>query len=150
YTFGTLKAPTVDTARSQAKAWLEGVKAEAATGPAFAAIWDAADTPLLDRVTATLALGDSSAAKLLADARDPAAAPPKDVPALLRDAKLSPFYRANLALAYAKALTAKRVYEEALDALKTAVPEQVVDPAAYYFHKAVAEHALIQKKDATN
>src|SRR5262249_10638696 len=59
------------------------------------------------------------------------------------------FYRANLALAYAKALSGKRVYEEALEALKAAVPEQVVDPAAYYFHKAVTEHALIQKREAT-
>ena len=28
------------------------------------------------------------------------------------------------------------------------MPEQVVDPAGYYFHKAVAEHALIQKKES--
>src|SRR5205085_10416843 len=32
---------------------------------------------------------------------------------------------------------------------RAAVPEQGVDPAAYYFHKAVAEHALVQKKEAT-
>jgi hypothetical protein len=150
YTFGTLKAPSVDAARTQAQTWLETVKADAASSPAFAAIWDAADTPLLDRVSATLALGDSAAAKLLGEARDSASSPPKEVPALLRDAKLPAFYRANLALAYAKALTGKRVYEEALDALKTAVPEQVVDPAAFYFHKAVAEHALIQKKEAAS
>ena len=82
--------------------------------------------------------------------RDPAATPPKEVPAILRDAKLPSYFRANLALSYAKALTGKRVYEEALESLKYAVPEQVVDPAAYYFHKAVAEHALLQKKDAAN
>ncbi|HEX4590968.1 MAG TPA: hypothetical protein VH120_13615, partial [Gemmataceae bacterium] len=51
---------------------------------------------------------------------------------------------------YAKALSGKRVYEEALEALKTAVPEQVADPAGYYFHKAVAEHALMQKKEAAH
>jgi hypothetical protein len=149
YTFGTLKAPTFDGARAQAKDWFDNPNSKG-TAPAFDAIWNATDTPLLDRVAATFMLGDPGAAKLLTDARDPAASAPKEVPPLLRDAKLPPFYRSNLALAYAKALAGKRVYEEALDALKTAVPEQVVDPAAYYFHKAVAEHALIQKKEASN
>lgn len=147
YTFGNLKAPAVEKVRGEAHAWLasRGISDEAA----FKAIWDS-DKPILDRVTETLILGDANAAKLLAEARDPAATPPKEVPAILRDTKLPPFYRYNLALAYAKALSGKRIYEESLDALKAAVPEQVVDPSAYYFHKAVAEHALTQKKDAIN
>ncbi len=147
YTFGTLKAPTADAARAQARDWLASVgKADDA---AFDAAWGK-DKPLLDRVADVLALGDPAAAKLLAEARDPAAPAPKEVPAMLRDAKRPAFYRYNLALAYAKALSGKRVYEEALDALKAAVPEQTVDPAAYYFHKAVAEHGLIQKKEAAH
>jgi hypothetical protein len=148
YTFGTLKTPTVEAARAQARDWLM-TAGKPAGDAAFNAIWDG-DKPLLDRVTDTLVLGDPAAAKLLADARDPASAAPKEVPALLRDAKLPAFYRNNLALAYAKALSGKRVYEEALDALHAAIPEQVVDPAGYYFHKAVAEHALIQKKEAVH
>jgi hypothetical protein len=147
YTFGSLKTPTADAARAQAQDWLKSVGKTGDAG--FNAIWDG-DKPLLDRVTETLILGDPAAAKLLAEARDPSAPAPKEVPALLRDAKLPGFYRHNLALSYAKALSGKRVYEEALDALKAAVPEQVVDPAAYYFHKAVAEHALIQKKEAVH
>jgi hypothetical protein len=150
YSFGTLKTPTVDAARAQAQAWLAGVQVGNGRSADFAAIWDAADKPLLDRVTDTFVLGDPAAAKLLAEARDPAAPAPKEVPALLRDAKLPAFYRNNLALAYAKALSGKRIYEEALDALRAAVPEQVVDPAAYYFHKAVAEHALVQKKESVH
>jgi hypothetical protein len=146
YTFGTLKTPTAEAARAQARDWLM-TAGKPAGDAAFNAIWDA-DKPLLDRVADTLTLGDPAAAKLMAEARDPAAPAPKDVPALLRDAKAPAFYRNNLALAYAKALSGKRVYEEALDALRAAVPEQVVDPAAYYFHKAVAEHALIQKKES--
>jgi hypothetical protein len=47
-----------------------------------------------------------------------------------------------------QALAARRVYEEALDALKTAKVEQVVDPAAYLFHKAVFEHAMLRQDDA--
>lgn len=149
YAFGTLKTPTLDSARTQAKIWLDGVKPGASTSAEFTKIWDAADTAMLDRVAATIVLGDASAAKLLADAKDPSAAPPKELPAAFRDVKSPAFYRANLAVAYAKALTGKRIYEEALEALKVVAPETVVDPAAYYFHKAVAEHALIQKKEAS-
>src|SRR5262249_6202957 len=39
-------------------------------------------------------------------------------------------------------------YEEALETLLTFKPEQVVDPASFLFHKAVAEHGLMLKKDA--
>ena len=88
YTFGTLKTPTADAVRAQARAWLEGTGYTDAA--AFAAVWEA-DKPLLDRVTDTLALGDAAAAKLLAEARDPAAPAAKEVPALLRDAKLPAF-----------------------------------------------------------
>jgi len=99
-------------------------------------------------VTDTLALGNTDAAKLLAEARDPGTAAPKEVPSLIRDTKLPGYFRANLALAYAKALSNRRVYEEALDALAAVRPEQVVDPSAYFFHRAVAEHALVRKNDA--
>jgi hypothetical protein len=149
YSFGALKAPAADAARAQAEQWLESAgKTDEAARRAFAAIWDQADRPILDRVAETLALGNPDAARLLAEARDPAAPAPKEVPAVIRDANQAPFLRHNLAVAYAKALAAKRVYEEALEALRAVVPEQVVDPAAYYFHKAVAEHALVQKKEA--
>jgi len=40
------------------------------------------------------------------------------------------------------------VFEEALDVLKTVKADQVVDPGAYFFHRAVAEHALLLKDDA--
>jgi hypothetical protein len=146
--FGTLRAPAPDAARSQALAWLKGVgKADDATLQKFDDLWKT-DAPLLDKVAATLALGDANAAQLLKDARDPDAAAPTEVPALLKDAKQPAFYRNNLALAYGKALAGRKVYEEALEAFKVARPEQVVDPAALYFHKAVAEHALMLKTEA--
>ena len=146
YTFGTLKTPTVESARAKARDWLV-TTGKPVDDAAFNAIWEA-DKPILDRVTETLVLGDPAAAKLLAEARDPAAPAPKESRPCFGTPSFPVFYRNNLALAYAKALSGKRVYEEALDALQAAVPEQVVDPAAYYFHKAVAEHALIQKKEA--
>jgi hypothetical protein len=148
--FGTLRAPSSDAARGQALDWLKGVgKTDEATQKAVAAVWDS-DRPLLDKVAETLALGDADAAQLLAEARDPSIPAPTAVPALLKDAKRPVFYRANLALAYGKALASRKVYDEALDALKAARPEQVVDPASYFFHKAVAEHSLLLKNEASD
>src|SRR5262249_29248615 len=116
---GSLKAPSVEATRSQALDWLKGVRPMAeATPKEFDGIWGDADRPLLDRVAGTLALGDPQAAKLLAEARDSSTAAPTTVPAMLKDEKQSAFYRANLALAYAKALSNRRIHEEALDALR--------------------------------
>jgi len=148
--FGTLRALPPDAARSQAEAWLKGVgKADDTTQKAFAAVWQA-DRPVLDKVADTLALGDADAKKLLDEARDPSTAAPIEVPGLLKDAKKPAFFRSNLALAYGKALSNRRIYEEALDSLNVARTEQVVDPASHLFHKAVAEHALMKSKDANN
>src|SRR5262249_34347565 len=102
----------------------------------------------LDRVADTLALGDAEAAKLLNAARDVNGPAPTAAPALLKDAKRPTYFRANLGLAYARALSNRRIHEEALETLKAVRPEQVVDPGAYFFHRAVAEHALMQKGEA--
>ena len=40
------------------------------------------------------------------------------------------------------------MYEESLAALSGVQAEATVDPAAYFFHRAVAEHALMKKDDA--
>jgi hypothetical protein len=146
--FGTLQALSPDEARGQALTWLKAVgKFNDANVQAFEQIWSA-DRPVMDRVAQTLALGDEEAAKLLALARDPSKPAPTAVPAALKDGKKPAFYKANLALAFAKALSNRRIYEESLEALKAVKPEQVVDPASYLFHRAVAEHALLLKDQA--
>lgn len=146
--FGTLRAPGPEEVRGQALTWLKGVgKSDADTLKAFDEIW-ATDRPVVDRVAQTLALGDPEAAKLLTAARDSSKSAPTAAPEALKDSKLPVFYRANLALAFAKALSNRRVYEEALETLKAVKPEQVVDPATYLFHRAVAEHALLLKEQA--
>lgn len=144
--FLTLHAPGVEEAKGQALAWLKGTgKSDAASLKAFEALWSA-DQPLLERVVGTLELGEPEAGKLLRSAREQAA--PTEVPALLKDAKLPAFLRANLGLAYAKTLSNRKVFEEALEVLRSLKPDQVVDPAAYFFHRAVAEHALLLKDEA--
>lgn len=146
-TFGVIRAPGLETVRGQAAEWLKTTgKFDQA---AFDALWKQTDRPLLDLLADTFALGNPDAKKLLEEARDISAPPPAQVPDLLKDTKLPTFFRANLALAYAQALANRRVYEEALEVLKTLKGEQVVDPAAFYFHKAVTEHGTLQKADAT-
>lgn len=145
--FGALEPASVETVRAEAEAWVKKVGLTDAKKQRFAVIWKAADRTLVDRVNDTLLL-DDTAAKLLAAARDANSAAPTDVPAVITDTKQPVFYRANLALAYAKALSARRVYEEALATLRAVKAEDVVDPAAYLFHRAVAEHAMLFKDDA--
>jgi hypothetical protein len=147
--FGSLRSATSDEAREQAAKWLKSTgKSDEATTKAFDAIWADEETPVLEKVTQTLCLGSEDAKKLLADTNDPKASAPTEVPGILKDTKMNPFMRANLSLAYAKALSNRRVYEESLESLKTIKVEQVVDPAQYLFLKAIAEHALIMKREA--
>jgi len=148
-TFEALEGLTSEAAQARAEAWLKAVApGDPAKTRQLASIWRQDGRTVLDRLADTFALGSADAARLLVEARNPLAPAPVQVPALLRDAKLPDFVRANLTLAYAKALSGRRVHEEALDALKLFRPEQTVDPAAYLFHRAVCEHALLLKKEA--
>jgi hypothetical protein len=146
--FGALRTLAPDTAKAQALDWLKAVKGDGQALQAFEAIWKDPDRMVLDQVADTLALGDPEAAKLLTDARDATSPAPTKVPAILKDSKRPLFFRANLALAYAKALTGRRVYEESLAALKTCKVEQVVDPGSYLFYRSVAEYTLQLRADA--
>jgi len=140
FTFGALRTPAPEAAKAQAEAWL---KAAGKMDPkAFNAIWADEDATILDKVAETLKLGNEDAAKLLAESANAENVAPKQVPTLLEDTKQNPYLRANLALAYGRNLISARVYEEGWKALKAVPPELVVDPGCYFFHKAVAEHAL--------
>ncbi len=150
--FGSLEPANPAAVKAEAEAWFKKTVTDAATKAKFDAIWKAENRPLLDRVVETLVL-DKGTAKLLADASNPLVPAPcgaKAVPAAVKDKKRPAFYRANLALAYAKALSNRRIYEEALDTLKAVKADEVADPSAYLFHRAVAEFAMLQKKEATN
>src|SRR5204862_479956 len=105
-TFGALDASSVEAARASALAWMRQTgKTDEATLRQFEILWKQADRSILDRVADSLALGDAAAAKLLAEANDPQAPAPTAIPEILQDAKRPLFYRANLALAYARALS---------------------------------------------
>jgi hypothetical protein len=140
---GVIKGPNFAQAKASALAWLTENKADAATLQRAEELWNpAADRPLLDRVAETLLLGDTDARALITMLRDPASPAPQGVPEYLKDAKRSAFLRANLGLYFARQLATKRTYDETLEAIKLIRPEQVVDPASYYFFRAVAENKL--------
>jgi hypothetical protein len=146
FTFGALRAASPEAAKAQAEAWLKSVNKF--DQKALDAIWAQEDLTVLDKVAEALKLGSADAKKLLDESAFADKSAPKAVPAILKDTKQNSFFRANLALAYARNLSSARVYEEALGALEAVPAEQVVDPASYFFHKAVAEHALIKKEKA--
>ena len=146
YSFGALKATSPEAAKAMAEAWLK--KAGKFDQAAFNGIWSQDEVSVLDRTIASLELGSADVKKAMDVARNSGAVAPKEVPAFLKDEKQDSYVRANAALGFARGLTNGRVYEESLETLQAVKAEQTVDPAAYYFHRAVAEHALIKKDDA--
>lgn len=144
YGFSSLKAMSPDAAKAKCAAWLKAQNKFDQT--AFDAIWAAKDRSTLDRVADSIALGNPDAAAVVADARNPNSPVPSSIPAVLSDPKLDSFVRTNLAFVFAKSAANKKAYEEALDALSLegVAPEQVVDPASFFFFKAVAAHSLAQ------
>jgi len=144
--FSTMKATTAEAAKAKAEAWLKSVgKFDQA---AFDKIWADEKRTVLDRTADSLALANTEVAALLANVRKQDSIP-SEVPGILKDDKQDNFFRTNVALAFAKAAANKKVYEEALEALKSVNPEYAVDPASYFFFKAVAEHATMKKDAAT-
>jgi hypothetical protein len=135
-------------AKTKALAWLKGLKDDEATLRAFDALWANDDRTVLDLVAETLALGDAEAAKLLAGAADESALLPDGPPPATRDRSRPEFYRSNLGLAYGRTLANRGLYQESLDVLRLVRPEQVVDPAAYHFHRAVGEYNLLLADEA--
>ena len=145
--FGALDSMSAEQAKTKLEVWLKEVgKSDDAK---LKAIWSDDKRSILDRVADSLALGDPIAATLMAEARDPNAPAPIVLPAVFKNEKTSAFYRANLALIYARSLTNRKVYEEALDTLKLFSADQVCDPSAYLFHRAVCEHGMLHKPEAT-
>jgi hypothetical protein len=140
---GVIKGPSFDQAKATALTWLKESKADESALKTAETLWNPAqDRPLLDRVAETLLLGDADARSLITMLRDPASPSPQGVPEFLKDSKRPAFLRANLGLYFARQLATRRTYDESLEVLKLIRPEQVVDPASYYFFRAVAENKL--------
>ena len=140
YRFGTLRAMPEEAAKERMQAWLKSQKKY--DEAKFTALWNQSSRPLLDRVADLIGQAVPEAAAALAEARAMEDLPPASSPEILRNTQLDPFIRTNLAAAYSQLLARRRAYEESLLATQGIQPELLVDPAAYYFYKSVAEHAL--------
>jgi len=144
-----LEGMSDEVAETKAQAWFKAaVNNNADKMKKFQKIWSNQEATVLERLAATFEEGNANAAQLLSTARDANAPAPKEVATIFKDVKADKFFRNNLALAYARSLSNRRIHEEALAILKTTSPEEVADPAAYLFHRAVCEHALLLKTDA--
>jgi hypothetical protein len=149
FSFGTLRTAAPETVKQQALDWLAQTgRLNDQTRQHVERTFADTNGSMLDKLAAVLSL-DPAAEQLLQEVSDSSRSVPKEVPSLLKDKKQPAFFRANLAVLFAKSLSVRRVYEEALEALKLVQPEDVADPATYLFHKAVAEHALIRKDEAS-
>jgi hypothetical protein len=145
-TLGVIKGLSFDQAKAQAMKYLMDHRPDAKAKAE--ALWDTKeDRALLDRVAETLMLACDEARKVVETARDPKSPAPTEVPAVLKNPKCPPFFRANLGLYVAKQYANRRVHEQAIDILRATRPEYVVDPASYYFFRAVAENKLLLKDD---
>ena len=103
---------------------------------------------VFDRVIRSLVLGDAESKKIVEACRDamPIAAWPSDVIPLTDS--MNEFARQHLRLYVGRFLAQRQLYEEALELLVAVDPKQVVDPASYFFQKAICEHQLLKKADA--
>jgi len=147
-TFGTLRTMSPEAVKAKVEGFL---KAEGKLDQAkLDGIWADADRTVLDRTVQSIGLARPDAVKAIADARAVTAPAFTAIPAAIAG-ETSAFAKANLAAAFAKALAGKRVYEEAVLAAKSAAvkADEIVEPASFYFFKAVAEFSLTKKDDAT-
>ncbi len=147
-TLGTMAPMNVEKAKQLTFAWLNAVKADPQVMQTAEALWtNATSATLLDRTAFTIGLVLPEAKKWLVDLKDPRTISPTAAPDILKDVRQPMFVRANLALYFAKTLVDRRLYEEALESLQMIQPEQVVDPASYYFYRSVCENKLRRKDE---
>ncbi len=100
------------------------------------------------RVVRSLAAADPDAKKIVDACQDaiPVAKWPRDIVPLTES--MSHFAKQHLRLYVGRFLAQRQLYEEGLEVLVTVDPKQVVDPASYFFQRAVCEHQLLKKADA--
>jgi len=148
--FGVLRSAPQEEAKKQTRDWLTRKGAWNPTlEKRFEELWSR-DATLADKIADSLAMGDQAIASILSMARNSGGLPPESLPAIFKDPAQTVFVKANLAVAYGRALSMRRIHEDALEALGLFQPEQVLDPATYLYHRAVSEHALMMKDEASN
>ncbi|MGD0896673.1 MAG: hypothetical protein ABR915_02480 [Thermoguttaceae bacterium] len=144
--------PRAQEVRARAVEWLQKAAADAQGRAKAEAIWTGvsdktAGMDLLDRLSATFALADSRAARLIEVCSKPRAAAILPSQAWLTDPKTPPWEAANLRLLYGRWLVQGFWFDEAIEQLAGLKPEDVVAPAELLFFQSVAYHRLLRKDE---
>ena len=153
---GTYSPLSFADAKEKSLAWAKTNVSDAKALSSIDQVWkkapDAKVVPgseILTRVIRTFRLGDKGVDQFLGGCD--LLNLPKIPLELEEDSKLisgkSEFFKSNLLLRYGHFLTQARFYDEALDVIQLAKPEEVADPATYFFSQAVCEHQLLQKPE---
>jgi hypothetical protein len=144
---GQIKAPTIDAAREQSLTFLSASPQGAARLATALPLWDRSlGRTLLDRTIDTYVLADDFIAQFVKSVRAHPSAAQLETP-VLKDEKIPGHVRQNLKLFLARGLAHRRLHEDALALLRSLTPETLVDPATYYFYRAVCENKLRLKDD---
>lgn len=146
--------PSADHVETQTLEWVAGQKVEEeAVLDEVSRLWatlpeDPAARTLLDRVIRTFTAVDAETKRFVEACRfaEPPAVPPESD--LLTSNADNAFYTANLGLFYGRYLASREMYDEALQVFEQVEARYVVDPATYFFYKAVCEHELLLKSEA--
>lgn len=146
-------APDFGRVRSQMLQWIARKKVAGGNLPEEAVqLWaaeEAAVSPadLLDRTISTFSAVEPETGRFVKACRlDQSPLIPPE-PAVLEREGLDEFYVANMQLFYARYLTQRRLYDEALAVLEDIDPQTVVDPASCLFFRAVCEHQLLLRTE---
>ena len=103
---------------------------------------------IFQRVIRTLTAADADSKRIVDACQEavPVATWPREVIPLTDG--MTDFAKQHLRLFVGRFLAQRQLYEEALDVLVAVDPKQIVDPASYFFQRAICEHQLLKKGDA--
>ena len=146
--------PALENVRSNILDWVanQGMKDEAVLkqiGKVWAVKQESrlSAQTLFDKTIETFGLADTDT-KAFVDScglSEPSLLAPKAK--LLERTDAGDFYTANIRLFYARYLTQRKMYDEALVQFSQVNPRAVIDPATCLYHKAVCEHQLLLKDE---
>lgn len=142
--------PTLPELRQAVDQWLAQRNLEQSPIPdAIAPYWQFEESPrteqLLDSLLKTFYLADDQVRTLVDTLRQKHLLNDVDLSGLLAREQ-EPLLQQNVLYFHARYLMMANLYEEALQVLEELEPQTLVDPAGYFFYRAVCEHHLLQRE----
>jgi hypothetical protein len=148
------RAPTYVEVRGEVLLWLDSHDLNPATVRQLSEIWPEAPLPnstpgqRMQWVVESFALIDPRARQLIDLCNLAESDPTPPDTHWLDDLNLPAIGRSNLRLYFARWLAQQSYYDEVLAILEGITPEQVADPAAFFFCQMVAYHQLVRPEES--